>query len=201
MWDEIGDAAIVDSPIANLGIAHGWAGFLYTTLLWSVVTDEEPHPDVDRRLAELARLAEPAGRGVAWAWSLGPSHSTMPGWCNGSAGHVALWTLAHRVLGRTDCLDIPVRAAWDVWDAPDMAGRICCGLAGRAYALLDVARATGDAAWIRRARVLGERAANGHFEPDRQMGLYKGRFGLAVLAADLDRPETATQPLFGLEPR
>ena len=55
---------------------------------------------VEARLTELAGLGEPSGRGLRWRWEWAREGDawvsmSMPGWCNGSAGYVFLWTLAH----------------------------------------------------------------------------------------------------------
>ena len=121
----------------------------------------------------------------------------MPGWCNGSCGYVFLWTLVHRWSGEPRHLDLALGAGWDSWDAPDPALSLCCGLAGRGYALLALQRATGDDVWLRRARTLADRGASqGKAQLDQAHSLYKGDLGLAVLAADLERPATAHMPLF-----
>ena len=70
-------------------------------------------------------------------------------------GYVFLWTLAHRLLGRPEHLDLAVGAAFEACDSPEGAGTLCCGLAGRGYAALNLYRHTGDAVWLDRARDLG----------------------------------------------
>ncbi len=88
-------------------------------------------------------------------------------------------------------------AAWNAWEAPDPHGTLCCGLAGRAYALLNLHRHGGGAEWLTRARELADRAAlaieRTAEAPD---SLYKGAVGVAVLAADLARPADAVFPFF-----
>lgn len=85
----------------------------------------------------------------------------------------------------------------DSWDAPDAASSLCCGHAGRAYALANLWRHTGDPIWLDRARALAEQGArHGQAQLDRAHSLYKGDVGLVVLAADLERPEAARMPLF-----
>lgn len=203
LWRALDESPpIAESSYDNLGMAHGWAGFLYATLQWSEHTGREMPMGVQTRLDELAALAEPTGRGTVWPWThvRGTDASYMPGWCNGSAGYIHLWTLAARVLGKPAWSALAEGAAWDVWDAQDTSGTLCCGLAGRAYALLALHRHTGDAAWLERARQLGERAPHGRFEDDYPHSLYKGRMVLPVLAADLDDPDHATQPFFGRDP-
>jgi predicted Ser/Thr protein kinase len=192
---------------ANLGMAHGWAGYLYATLRWCRVSGEvegvgTARPErLEERLAELGALARSAGRGLRWPWRDGDGDSgTMPGWCNGSAGFVHLWTLAHRELVDPRWLDLAEGAAWHAWEAPDANGSLCCGYGGRAYALLALWRHRGGDVWLERARDLGERAAEVIVRVSEIAdSLYKGEIGVAALAADLAKPETAAQPFFGDE--
>ena len=121
----------------------------------------------------------------------------MSGWCNGACGYVFLWTLAHRLLDDPRYLELAYGAAWRSWDAPEQIVTLCCGLAGRAYALLNLYRHTNETVWLDRARDLALRAARtGDTTKEYPHSLYKGEFGLAVLAADLEQPNEATMPFF-----
>ncbi|HXO19187.1 MAG TPA: lanthionine synthetase LanC family protein, partial [Thermoanaerobaculia bacterium] len=195
---------LAEQPVApNLGMAHGWAGYVYAALRWCRAFGAERPAGLRRRLDELAAAAEPWSRGLRWRWNGGEGGeaSTMPGWCNGSAGFVYLWTLAHREWGEPRFLDLATGAAWNAWEAGEGGGGICCGAAGRAYALLELSRHLGDEPrWSARARSLADRAAvaiaAGSEKAD---SLYKGRIGVALLAADLERPESAALPFFADE--
>lgn len=190
---------IAAGEIEYPGMAHGWAGFLYAALVWSEVSGGSPPRTAELRLRELAALARPRGRGLVWPWSLRESArgATMPGWCNGSCGYVFLWTLAHRLFGSLDFLELARGAAWDAVDAPDQATTLCCGLAGRGYAVLNLFRATGEMEWLGRAAGLLQRAtARPAASGAHRHSLWKGDLGLAVLAADLMRPEEARMPFF-----
>ncbi|MFP2928277.1 lanthionine synthetase LanC family protein [Pyxidicoccus sp. 3LG] len=186
----------------NLGIAHGWAGLLYVLLRWCGTSGTPVPSFVKARLEELAGLGEPSGRGLRWRWEWARQGDvwvsvSMPGWCNGSAGYVFLWSLAHRMLGGSRWLELAELAAWDAWDGGLGPANLCCGLTGRAYALLNVYRATGDSAWMERARCLGERAVTLSQGPEPHPGsLFKGDVGLALLLSDLRTPETARMPFF-----
>jgi serine/threonine-protein kinase len=97
-------------------------------------------------------------------------------------------------------------AAWHAWEADDQVESLCCGLAGRAYALLDLYQGGAGAEWLDRARILADRAAAASTaagtdpsEPSLLHSLYRGQPGIAVLAADLEHPEAAAMPLFGDE--
>ncbi|HEX7185407.1 MAG TPA: lanthionine synthetase LanC family protein [Thermoanaerobaculia bacterium] len=191
LWAELDALPPVSEAEPGFGMAHGWAGFLYAALRWCRSAGT-PLPDrVGERLAELAACARPWGRGVRWKWYEGGGESvSMPGWCNGGAGFVHLWSLAGEP-------DLAESAAWNVWEAPDGHGNLCCGLTGRAYALLHLWRRGHGPEWLDRARDLAGRAARAVTQsretPD---SLYKGEAGAAVLAADLARPEGAVMPFF-----
>jgi eukaryotic-like serine/threonine-protein kinase len=193
-----------DTELIALGMAHGWAGILYATLRWCRSSGRVFPASLERRLDELAALAEPTGRGVEWPWPVRDADGAMqmhymPGWCQGSAGYVVLWSQAHRALGRAEYGALVERAAWNAWESDATVPSLCCGLVGRAYALLTCYRHTGDPRWLARARVLADRAArNTAAGIDRPyaMSLFKGDVGLAVLAADLAAPEAACLPLF-----
>jgi eukaryotic-like serine/threonine-protein kinase len=200
LWEAL-DAKpeIKDAGIEYLGIAHGWAGFLYATLQWCSVSGATIPQGVARRLRELAAFALPVNRGLDWPWVLGQTGEplTMSGWCNGACGYVFLWTLAHRLLGDPLYLELAQGAAWRSWEAPEPVVTLCCGLAGRAYALLNLYRHSQDTVWFHRARDLAIRAAaGGHAPKEYPHSLYKGEFGLAVLAADLEQPDEASMPFF-----
>jgi serine/threonine protein kinase len=206
LWQELDTLPpIAAQPVPpNLGMAHGWAGYAYAALRWCRAFDATPPASLRRRVDELAAAAEPWKRGFRWRWNDGKEglgSPAMPGWCNGSAGFVYLWTLAHREWGGPRYLNLATGAAWNAWESGDSGGSLCCGAAGRAYALLELAHHSGgDALWVERARTLADRAAvaiaAGSEKAD---SLYKGRIGVALLAADLERPEQAAFPFFADE--
>jgi serine/threonine-protein kinase len=200
LWDALDAKPDIESAgIEYLGIAHGWAGFLYATLQWCGVSKTPIPQGVERRLRELAAFALPVNSGLDWPWVLGSSGEplTMSGWCNGACGYVFLWTVAHRLLGDARYLELAHGAAWRSWEAPEPIVTLCCGLAGRSYALLNLYRHTRETVWLQRARDLAMRAAaGGHAPKEYPHSLYKGEFGLAVLAADLEQPDEATMPFF-----
>ncbi len=192
LWRELDSLPPIPrcDELPNLGMAHGWAGYLYASLRWCRAAGVS-HPErLEERLRELADLARPWGRGLRWSWRDTQGASYMPGWCNGSAGFVHLWTLARHP-------DLAEGAAWHAWEDPDTSANLCCGLAGRAYALLHLHRHGGGPEWLGRARELADRAARTiDSTTDAPDSLYRGRTGVAVLAADLARPENGVMPFF-----
>ncbi len=185
-------------------VAHGWAGVLYAVLLWCRTAKTPPPDRVRERLDQLPARAEPVGRGIHWVDRVrGPipeGHRADSSWCHGPAGFIALWTLAHGIYHEPAYLSLAEGCGWTTWDDSDMFPSLCCGLAGRAYGLLNLYRHTGDTEWLERARVLGQRAARAAEHPrvrfDFPLSLYKGRPGVALLQADLERPEASCMPCF-----
>src|SRR5262245_58357906 len=104
----------------NLGIAHGWAGLLYSTLRWHALSETPIPTAAHDRLEQVMKAASPTGRGVTWPWRQRANDdalATMPGWCNGSAGMAQLLCLAHRLLGEDRLLSTAEAAAWHAWEA------------------------------------------------------------------------------------
>jgi len=187
--------------ISYLGIAHGWAGLLYTCLRWSAFSDMPPPPLIDERLSQLAALARFTKRGARWPVQAGPGSISLAGWCNGTAGHAHLWSLASRIYsGRY--LELAERSAMDAYEGTGGGHGLCCGFAGQAYAQLSLYRLAGEWKWLDQARELTAKAAAfGNAMPQRHeeglpLSLYKGDFGVAVLAADIERPEWSAMPFF-----
>ncbi len=202
--------------IGWLGIAHGWAGLLYATLRWCQASATPLPGRAAERLAELAGLARHDGPVRRWPRSVEVGArrpgAAWAGWCHGSAGHVFLWSLAQRSLGEPSLGALAEGAGWGAWDAGGdreageaavtgaVPANLCCGLAGRAYALLHLYRRSGERRWLDRARALGARAASAAdaLHP-RAHSLFKGELGISLLAAELERPEEARFPLFEAE--
>lgn len=190
----------------DFSAAHGWAGLLYATLRWRDATAAPLPRTLPRRLREMAGAAELLGRGVHWpqiaagpAASIWASHQ-VAGWCNGPAGFVPLWTLADRHFPRSRYLALAEATAESTWEAPSLFFDLCCGLVGRAFALLNLYRYTGGPEWLERASTLARRAVR-QFDRERPSlylphSLFKGEAGLAVLAAALHQPEAPAFPLF-----
>lgn len=113
-------------------------------------------------------------------------------WCNGLAGFVFGWVLAAELANDERCREHAIAAAPLLLDElDDSGGSVCCGLGGRAYALLAIARLDGRDEWIEHAIRL-TRLALGMPQPS--AGLWKGIPGLVALAHQLERPARARFP-------
>ncbi|MGZ8437857.1 MAG: lanthionine synthetase LanC family protein, partial [Candidatus Limnocylindrales bacterium] len=147
------------SLVRYLGAAHGWTGFLYAQLRWAESSGAGP-PSVEARLDELERMALPLGRGRVWPREAGPADdgALAATWCNGAAGMIPLWTLAARMFGEDRYMALAEGAAWTAYEGHPAPGDLCCGLAGRAYGLLNLYRAGTEPIWLARARDLAEQA-------------------------------------------
>jgi len=215
LWEKLRSFAPLREcrEISYSGAAHGWAGIMYATLNWCRASGAPLPASLDDRLDQLARFADRSRGRARWRFTI-RAHRHQPGeymsgWCNGSAGFVFLWTLAHQMLGRAEYGTLAEQAGLDAWESEGQIGNLCCGYAGQAYALLNLYKHTGDTAWLhgaqaqaqRAARSIHEMPANGAYQElaTRAESLYKGELGIAVLAAELDRPESATMPLFERE--
>ena len=206
LWAQLEpQAPLAEGPeLSSLGAAHGWAGYLFSLLRWSAASGTVPPPGLRGRLEELGAAARPIGRGLRWPYDAGmpmPHTGLEASWCNGAAGYVALWVAARRLLGEDRFGKWAQMAAWTTYESPVASGGdLCCGCGGRAYALLSLYRDSGEEAWLARARLLAERAAvEIRANALRRDSLYKGEVGIALLAAELERPEQACMPLFESE--
>lgn len=188
-----------ESRVKYLGIAHGWAGILYALLRWEARRGRVSSGVVER-LNQLAECGESAADGVWWPRQVRGGRRQqdfLSGWCHGTAGYVYLWTLAHRALREGTYAALAEGAARATHADADRMTNLCCGLAGRAYALLHWYKHTGETKWLDAARELGELAAAE--PPDASfsdVSLYKGRLGVALLGADLEHPGSSCLPLF-----
>lgn len=179
-----------------LGIAHGVAGVAYSVLRWHRIDNKFHTDNVKVSLAKLESVGRKVGRGMRWPRQL-RHHECVSGWCNGSAGFVHLWALAFELFTDERYLSLAEAAAWDTWDSNELGYDLCCGSAGRAYALIRCYQATGNAAWLEKAHDVALSAVLmvDSIEPNIG-GVIKGTAGVALLAAELGNPEDAKMPFF-----
>ncbi|MEU9107188.1 lanthionine synthetase LanC family protein [Streptomyces xanthophaeus] len=179
-------------PSRQPGLAHGMCGHLLAVLAWHAASGQPLSTPVlvAARLDEIAESFR-GGSGSPEQWCRPGWESS---WCNGATGIALLFLTA------ADALQAPAY----VHDA-QLALRVallgephgydlCCGTAGRLYALRRMALATGEGDWRRRA----DREARDLHEgltTLKRHGFAKGRAGaLAVLGDDVFRESPDAAP-------
>jgi hypothetical protein len=199
IWDEIDGYPSMNkpNPVDYYGIAHGWAGLLYATLLWCRASGRAVPAHFDQRVSELRENAIRLDDAITWPTTLAV-RTSMPGWCHGSAGYIFLWSLLYRHYNDEGFLFLAENTANQILRQAEFDnGSLCCGMAGEAYALLNLYRLTKNQRYLDGAHVLKQLIFRHIANPIlKNNSLYKGEVGLGVLMVELDRPEFARMPLF-----
>jgi serine/threonine-protein kinase len=181
-----GPAGWARSP--SLGFAHGRAGTSHALLGWSLALDRELPAGFFHHLHGLARELRDRG-GCPALGGTGPAGRVLDrSWCNGAAGHALHWARAYERTSDASYLRAARDAARLVATHTDAApGNLCCGLGGRAYALLAVDRIEPGRGWFERAVAMGSLAARAMIDAATAWpnGLYKGYPGLVCLDREL----------------
>jgi len=189
----------------NLGMAHGVAGHLYVILKWYEYKKESPKESFFQRLNELIEQKIPYGSGhcIPWQTTKQSKFNTMSGWCNGSSGIVMLLCEVVKITKREIYLETIQKFIWHVWEDSASTPNLCCGLAGRAYALAYYSVITEHTLWHRRALYLLERAIKEskkiESEEMPKHSLYKGELGVALSAYEIINSREYSMPFFGSE--
>jgi serine/threonine-protein kinase len=183
------------------GMERGVAGSTYAALRWARLTREPVAGWAELALRELATENQAGSRHLIRPRPGGKAPATSephPGWRDGSAGMVHLWTLAHEYYHHeARFLDLAINAARSAFESSDDEPSLCQGLTGRAYALLACYRCTGDSQWRARAEQLADRALR-FADPSSGdvLSLHHGGIGVLLLRAELDHPVRARMPMF-----
>ncbi len=204
LWSQFDAMPAISEPgtTTYLGIAHGWAGYLYATLRWIQAAQSTAPVNCRSRLIQLAEKAQWRGSRAFWPSQTTSNSPTLGGWCNGSAGFVFLWNLAHCIWPSPQWLCLAEGAGNDAVYAREEGTSLCCGISGKAYSQLNLYKHTGARKWFENALSLAELAVRKHAiltknaESRIPFSLYHGEMGLAILAAELDRPDCSAMPFF-----
>lgn len=192
--DDLAQDLLEDGPSlveegAGYTFAHGRAGILHALLNWSV----EGRRNLPLSFFQALDRLEMAGDC--------PSLRTMPdgarlivqgSWCKGAAGMALLWAKAFEWTQEERHRSLALEYAWVAQTEIDRApATLCCGLVGRAYALLAAERIDPGHGWKDRAIALA--AAVWEKTPESGLwskGLLRGHGGWICLVTDLLSDQT-----------
>jgi hypothetical protein len=184
---ELGRARDVRAAVWATGMAHGLAGAMMALeaarglghVRLTKVTRQ-------RHLDSLLGAARSFGRGgLLWPNFTGPTFELgLQSWCAGTPG-IALSLLAiHRLSGEEVYLELArgaLRGAMLMEPRANLAGGVCCGLAGFGHLYVEAFRITGERKWLSEARRVQARCREHPGAPIRSRSLFKGRLGVAYL--------------------
>jgi serine/threonine-protein kinase len=188
---------ISQSPIRYLGFAHGWAGILYSLLAWGRRYETDIIPGLVPVLKQVASHRVDTRLGSFWSYRF--DHPTQEGdmasWCNGTAGFILLWTEAYLATQDTQWLELAKDAARHCVTYFENINSVCCGLAGRAYALAILGSVSGEQKWVdaalrclqRTALVVPEVSSYPH-------SLFKGVLGHELAKLEISKGEGIVFP-------
>jgi len=199
IWDEIDELKPIreDKRIEYLGIAHGWAGILYASLLWCHLSRQPVPRNLLERINQLIECRESHDTTVSWRKKL--NHPAVwTGWCHGTAGYIHLWTLANRFFKEEAFNELALQSANHMNQSTNaITSNVCCGLSGQAYACLNLYKHFDDEKFLKKAIELKTDAMARVQDSNLILNsLYKGDIGLALLEADLYTPMFSAMPLF-----
>ena len=185
------------NSINYYGIAHGWAGFLYATLLWCDAAGTDLPVSFMKRVEELISSAIVEDQTIQWPYTENDK-SSWPGWCNGNAGHIFLWTLLYKYFKDTKYIRIAEKTAAHLIVEPLLNNAdLCCGMSGIAYSMINLYNATNEEKYLKHAQYIKQIILEKWpAMAMRNNSLYKGEVGIALLLCELDNPALARMPLF-----
>ncbi len=209
--DEIWQEIILLPPIQEekticyLGMAHGWAGILYSLMRWWKVRGDRFPLGFYNRLEQLAALGVTSGDGLQWPRiydvnKIFQAEDFDQSWCNGTSGMLFLWVLAYQCDKNDKWLNIAKYAANNIISSRSHINQLCCGRAGQIYALLELYQETQDQELLSEiqilAKALQQNADNSFLANEYRFSLYKGEIGQALMLEELSCPDQASMPFF-----
>lgn len=138
---------------------------------------------------------------------LGRSRCSLVHWCHGAPGAIFMFCRAYSVYSDRLYIEAALRAGEVVWEQGLLkkGPGACHGIAGNAYALLELYNLTRDGKWLHRAVQFASFMDSAQFRqgshiPDHPYSLFEGWAAATCLYADLLSAEQqidAAFPLFG----
>jgi serine/threonine-protein kinase len=180
----------INAGKALLGFAHGAAGLAYTSLVCGDTSNSLQLMD------DLTRIAECQRRGLRWPVR-SKTNFFMPGWCNGVAGHLLLWSKVWQRFARVEDREVLERIAWGVWESRTNLGNICCGAAGQAMILSCFANVVDDPTWRKRSADLLAFATPIWTKQDHPQSLFRGELGLLLARLECNPGLPTEFPVYG----
>jgi serine/threonine-protein kinase len=199
IWDQLEQYPPMSqpNPVDYFGIAHGWAGLLYSTLLWCNISSSPLPWSFMTRLEELLNNCIQQGNIIRWPLTIADKKS-WPGWCNGSAGHIFLWVLLYKHFKDEKYIQLAEKAALHLISGiQNDNADLCCGMSGVTYAMISLYKATNEKKYLTEAKKIKDTILKTWFlQPLRNNSLYKGEPGIAVMVGELAEPSLMKIPLF-----
>jgi serine/threonine protein kinase len=187
IWDDKISTTISDDySVKFTGVAHGWAGIIYAALRWHKAIGQPGPVWLENKINELFDVREASNDLIVWKNKINArNYYYMPGWCNGGAGFLELFRFAADIYQKAEYLDIAEKIAIDVSNNPSTTADLCCGFAGRGYALLGLYQSTQNQKYRDQAEALLAKSKQvpSFLKID---SLFKGKFGLKLLETEMD---------------
>ena len=134
---------------------------------------------------------------IRWPLRVGDKNA-WPGWCNGNAGHVFLWTLLYRHFMDEKYIHVAELVASRLVNGTEnLNADLCCGMSGIAYSMINMYNVVHDKKYLEEAKKIKNAILKTWFsQPLRNNSLYKGEPGIAVMVGELHEPSLMKMPLF-----
>eukprot|EP00172_Hildenbrandia_rubra_P002453 Plantae.Rhodophyta-Hildenbrandia_rubra.ctg3309.p1 GENE.Plantae.Rhodophyta-Hildenbrandia_rubra.ctg3309~~Plantae.Rhodophyta-Hildenbrandia_rubra.ctg3309.p1 ORF type:complete len:388 (+),score=39.70 Plantae.Rhodophyta-Hildenbrandia_rubra.ctg3309:1042-2205(+) len=179
-----------------LGAAHGLGGILYMLSQFPEEVAQSGHSLSTLRHSALHIIQQLTLSSGNIASSLGNTNDRLVHWCHGAPG----WVDTCLALGM---LDDALRFGEVIWTRGLLSQKgpgLCHGIPGNGYVFLSLWRATGNAVWLRRARLFAVFAAERMPEllarADSPFSMFEGGAGAACFFMDCIAPGEATTVYF-----
>ena len=191
--------------LAYLGLLHGTAGIGLALLQAGVLLERNDYLNAAAAAARTLIASKEVRHGddgleSRWPRRLGDSRMAASAHCHGAGGISQFLIMLWKVTGNREWLDEAVAGGRAVAARVPMDPTLCHGALGDAALLVDLAQATGAAAFLRLAEQRTAEATNlyGKRTPeDRPPGLMLGTAGLALTTKRFVAENSGADPVLG----
>jgi hypothetical protein len=181
--------------LVNPGTENDWTRPLHATAQACRAMAVPPPAGWTSLIEQMAELGRSSGRRARTKAGSGRrARLPAPGWS--SASHVLMWAAAYEQTGDARFRALAERAGRHAAEHAVRDADFCRGTTGRGFAHLRLYQVTGETSWLDAARRLADAAcARWHRRP---VPSDDGALGTALLLLELEAPERAVMPAFGL---